>query len=267
MSTFEEMFPAEVESSVVATEPAITDSPTAGKPATTPEVPKVEDTTSTEKTNTENKNESSVAETNTVGTPAPIAEQPIVSLDTERLKQLHEATVYKPLETSLEILDEFGNLDQTKFETFMRENNKNVFSQAISAVNANNEAIEIENKAWDAVHKQYPEMNETLEKAVRGARVQDLINGGKGDLMELAKGIVGPIRDNKIKAIEDTNRVEREKSALSTIKPSNETPSAQAPSLIQQLKTAISNGNREGAQAIRHAILKEQIYGKNSNES
>lgn len=257
MPTFEEAFPDNSESTITLSEPAITDSPIEAKAPVPAEV--VEEST-----------EAPIAAdtSNQVPVEEPVKTQaPIAQIDTERLRQLNEATTYKPTETPLEILDEFGNIDSSKFETFMAKNNENVFSQAINAVNAKNEVIEIETKAWEAVHKQYPEMNETLEKAVRGARVQDLINGGSGDLLELAKGIVGPIRESRIKAVEDTNRIEREKESLAAIKPSNESPAAQAPSLMQQLKIEISKGNREGAQRIRHAILKEQIYGKNNNEN
>lgn len=216
-----------------------------------------------------------VADPAAVATPPVVTEPvatpkaPVETMDTERLAELAKASNYNPADTELDILDEFGNLDATKFGDFMRKNNESVFTQAVGAVQARNQAEQIENNAWNAVHEAYPELveNPSLEKAIRGARIQDLINGGKGDLNELAKGIVGPLRDNKIKAVEEVNRTIKKQENLGAAKPTTAQPEKVAPSLMTQLRTAITNGDNQAAQKIRHAILKERIYGKNSNEA
>jgi len=168
----------------------------------------------------------------------------------------------------LDIVDEFGNFDGKKFSDFMAENNKNVFNQALDSFTAISEADKIENQAWESVNEAYPELkgNPTLEKAIRGARIQDILGGGTGDLIELAKGIIGPIRENKIKAVEEVNRTIEKQDNLQVVKPTVAPVEQVTPTLMDQLKHALSVNDQQKANQIRHAIRKERIYGTNSKD-
>lgn len=186
------------------------------------------------------------------------------SVDTELLKRLSENSKYRPTDTNFDILDEYGALDPEKFQAFMAENNQNVFNQATNAVLTKLEAEKIEADAWGKVYTDYPELkeNKSLESALKGARIQDLVSGGKGDLIELAKGIVGPIRDNKIKAVESANKTIKKQESLSSFKPNVAQIEKVPTSLMTQLKQAISDGDSDTANRIRHEIRKERIFGK-----
>ena len=196
----------------------------------------------------------------------PEAEVPMI--DGEKLKALRETSRYKPTDMDLDIVDEFGNLDAEKFSEFMVKNNEAVFNQALTAVNANNQADRIENQAWEAVHKAYPELdkNPTLEKAIRGARIQDILSGGTGNLLELAKGVLGPIRENEIKAVESVNRTIEKQENLQVATPAVAPVERVAPTLMEQLKYALAQNDTQKANQIRHAIRKERIYGTNSKD-
>lgn len=190
------------------------------------------------------------------------------TMDGERLKALRNAGKYKPTEMDLDIVDEFGNFDGKKFSDFMADNNKNVFNQALDSFTAISEADKIETQAWESVNQAYPELkgNPTLEKAIRGARIQDILGGGTGDLLELAKGIVGPIRENKIKAVEEVNRTIEKQDNLQVVKPTVAPVEQVTPTLMDQLKHALSVNDQQKANQIRHAIRKERIYGTNSKD-
>lgn len=191
-------------------------------------------------------------------------EKPKPTIDMDLLKELNEASKYQPKDTNFDILDEYGALDPTKFQAFMAENNQNVFNQATNSVLSKLQAEKLENDMWEDVNTKYPELkeNENLKSALKGARIQDLISGGKGDLNELAKGIVGTIRDNKVKAIESVNKTITKQESLSSFKPSVAQTEKVPTSLMTQLKQAMSNGDAETANRIRHEIRKERIFGK-----
>lgn len=186
------------------------------------------------------------------------------SVDLELLQKLSEASKYKAQESELDILDEYGAVDPTKFQDFMLKNNQQVFNQAVNAVQARLQAERIEEAAWQDVTTKYPELkeSESLLSALRGARVQDLVSGGKGDLLELAKGIVAPIRDSKIKAVESVNKSIKKQESLSTFKPATAQIEKVPTNLMDQLKQAIATGNSEEANRLRHEVRKERIFGK-----
>lgn len=188
--------------------------------------------------------------------------------DSDRLMDLLGKTKYTASDVELDIYDEYGNVDANKMGSFMAANNERVFQKAVDAVNAKNEARDIEDASWSLVHKDYPEVKDKgLDTALRGARIQDLAAGGNGDLSRLAKDLVKPFRDSQIKAIEDVNRSVKEQDALATFKPVNATPEKTTPSNMQQLQTALKAGDTERATFLRHAIRKERIYGTDNKVS
>lgn len=194
-------------------------------------------------------------------------ESPVVGLTPEKLEELSRAQHYQPQAQDVDILDEFGNLDPAKFQSFMRDNNASVFEQAVNAVSARGEAEKIESATWDNLRGEYSnELNDNpgLEKVLRGARIQDIIAGGDGDLNRLAKEVIGPMRKSAIQAVEDVNRQVSEAEELSTYKPQNSAPQKQAAPLMTQLREALQAGDHGKAQQIRHAIRKERISGNNS---
>ncbi|MGV9002395.1 MAG: hypothetical protein ACOH18_05585 [Candidatus Saccharimonadaceae bacterium] len=184
----------------------------------------------------------------------------------EEITKLAEAADYRPGEIEVNFVDELGNFDPQAFGDFMKQNNQNVFNQAINAANARGQLVQIENDTWGQIKTDYPEVanNETLTSALRGARIQDLLAGGDGDLARLAKDIVGPIRENRIKAVEDTNRQITEQKKLETFTPENVAPDRAEPSLMSQLQAAVSSGDTQKAHSLRHAIRKERIDANNS---
>lgn len=197
---------------------------------------------------------------------APV-EEPASDYDGARFKELLDAQKYQAEEVTLDFYDEYGNIDQAKFGEFLQQNNQKVFEQATQAAMAKVEAQQIEEKLWNDVYTNYGEIkdNPALETALRGARIQDMVAGGDGDLTRLAKEIVAPIRQNKIKAIEDVNRSITEQKKLETFTPDAATPAPAAVPLMTQLKQALDAGDSERAQTLRHAIRKERIYGKSDN--
>lgn len=183
----------------------------------------------------------------------------------EEINKLAEAADYRPGEIEVTFVDELGNFDPQAFGEFMKQNNQNVFNQAINAANARGQLVQIENDTWAGIKKDFPEVagNETLTSALRGARIQDLLAGGDGDLNRLAKDIVGPIRENRIKAVEDTNRQITEQKKLETFKPENAAPEKAEPTLMSQLQQAVASGDTQRAHTLRHAIRKERISANN----
>lgn len=187
-----------------------------------------------------------------------------VTIDAKFLQNLKSETQYQATDIETDILDEYGNLDPKKFSEFMVKNNEHVFNQAITAVEARKNAVDIESQSWDDVYKEYPEVkdNESLESAIKGARLQDIISGGSGDLKELAKKIVAPMRKNKIEAIESVNKTIKSQESLSSFKPEVAATEKVSPSLLEQLKQARLSGDNDLASRITHAIRIERIYGK-----
>lgn len=184
----------------------------------------------------------------------------------EQIVELAKRADYQPAEVQADFVDELGNFDPQKFGEFMRANNENVFNQAIQAANARTQLTQIETDTWGAVESKYPEITEnpTIKSALRGARTQDVINGGDGDLERIAADIIGPMRQNKIDAVESVNRQVTEQKKLETFTPTNAAPDRAEPSLMSQLKSAVANGESEKAKSIRHAIRKERINANNS---
>lgn len=188
-------------------------------------------------------------------------------LTREDLETLAKAQSYQPSEVDVDIFDEFGSLDPAKFAAFMIENNQRVMQQATNAVETNARYERIETQAWESVKSNYPEIsdNPTLEQAVRGARIQDILSGGDGDLNRLAKSFIDPIRRGKIQAVEDTNRQVTEQEQLQTFRSDNAVPAPAAKPLMNQLREALAAGDTERANHLRHAIRKERIYGTTDN--
>ena len=183
----------------------------------------------------------------------------------EQITELAKQADYQPGEVEITFVDELGNFDPVAFGEFMKQNNQSVFNQAINAGKARSELTQIEGDTWSAVEKNFPEIagNDSLTKALRGARIQDVLAGGDGDLQRIAKDIVGPIRDNKIKAVEDVNKTITEQKKLDTFTPDNAAPERAEPTLMQQLQSAVVSGDTAKAQALRHAIRKERIDANN----
>lgn len=183
----------------------------------------------------------------------------------EQIQELAKAADYQPGEVEITFVDELGNFDPVAFGEFMKQNNASVFNQAIAATNARGELTQIEGDTWASIQQQFPEIagNETLTKSLRGARIQDVMAGGDGDLHRLAKDIVGPIRENRIKAVEDVNKTITDQKKLETFTPDNAAPERAEPTLMQQLQSAVKSGDTEKATAIRHAIRKERINANN----
>lgn len=183
----------------------------------------------------------------------------------EQIQQLADQADYRPQEVDINFLDELGNFDPQKFGEFMAENNKQVFNQALQAGNARTQLTQVESDTWAHVEKDFPEIagNDTLTKALRGARIQDIIAGGDGDLSRLATDIVGPIRENRIKAVEDANKTITDAKKLETFTPEGASVEAPSLSLMQQLSVAVQSGDTAKAQTLRHAIRKERINGNN----
>lgn len=246
-------------SNVVTSDPVDTGStPPAPAPAEAP----VEDTPVDETIKTETPAESEATPTEPVETPTEEEPTPVPTAD--YLKRLHEAQQFEAPTEAPDIFDDYGNVDPTKFAAYQAQRDAQVFEKAVNAVNAKAEAQQAELAAWDSVYSNYSEVkdSEVLQNALRGARIQDLSSGGDGDLNRLAKGLVAPFREAKIKATEAVNKTVEEAESLETAKPSAATPPQQAPSLLSQLNAAVANGDQEQAQRIRHAIRKERIYGK-----
>lgn len=183
----------------------------------------------------------------------------------EQIEQLAKQADYVPQEVEINFLDELGNFDPQKFGEFMAENNKNIFNQALQAGNARTQLTQVEQDTWAHVEKDFPEIagNDTLTKALRGARIQDIIAGGDGDLTRLATDIVGPIRDNRIKAVEDANQNITDQKKLGTFTPEGASTEAPTLSLMQQLQVAVQSGDTQKATSLRHAIRKERINANN----
>lgn len=183
----------------------------------------------------------------------------------EQIEQLAKQADYVPQEVEINFLDELGNFDPQKFGEFMAENNKNIFNQALQAGNARTQLTQVEQDTWAHVEKDFPEIagNDTLTKALRGARIQDIIAGGDGDLTRLATDIVGPIRDNRIKAVEDANQNITDQKKLETFTPEGASTEAPTLSLMQQLQVAVQSGDTQKATSLRHAIRKERINANN----
>lgn len=181
----------------------------------------------------------------------------------EELAELQQLTQYQPDEMEVDLVDEYGYIDPAKLQNFMAENNQRVFEKAVTAVKAQQRAETIETKTWERLHNDYPELKEnpTLETALRGARIADMVAGGDGDLRRIAQDFMKPIRDNKVKAVEDVNRKITQQESLETFTPETASPEEKpAPSLMSQLQTALRNGDQEEAQRLRHAIRKERIH-------
>lgn len=123
----------------------------------------------------------------------------------------------------------------------------------------------MEADTWSGIKEAYPEIadNSTLTNALKGARIQDLLAGGDGDLNRLASDIVGPIRENRIKAVEEVNKTLTDQKKLETFTPENAAPETQPVSLMGQLQAAVAAGDSAAAQALRHAIRKERINANN----
>lgn len=183
----------------------------------------------------------------------------------EQITELAKAADYQPGEVEITFVDELGNFDPVAFGEFMQKNNASVFNQAIAATKARGELVQVEGDTWASIQQQFPEIagNETLTSALRGARVQDVIAGGDGDLHRLAKDIVGPIRENRIKAVEDVNKTITDQKKLETFTPDNAAPERAEPTLMQQLQSAVQSGDTAKAQSLRHAIRKERIDANN----
>jgi hypothetical protein len=194
---------------------------------------------------------------------APTPEEPTATPTADYIKRLHESQQFEAGTEAPDIFDDYGNIDPTKFATYQSERDSYVFNKALEAVNTREQAQQAESAAWEAVHANYAEIKDSpaLENALRGARIQDISAGGDGDLSRLAKEIVAPFREAKIKATEAVNKTVEEAETLETIKPTAVTPPAQAPSLMAQLNAAIANGDTEQAQRVRHAIRKARIDG------
>lgn len=193
----------------------------------------------------------------------PPAEEEELSLPTvEHLQALHAAQQYQSEDVEIDFVDEHGFFDAKKFQDFMVQNNQRVYSQAVEASKAYDQAGKAEEAAWSKVNQTYPEIEKYgLDAALRGARIQDLTAGGDGDLARLAKDLAAPFRQNAIDAVEKANKVVEEAESLETLKPTNATPPKQEPSLMSQLKSAVDSGDAEAATRIRHAIRKQRIYG------
>lgn len=250
--------PTVTNTNVVPSEPAYTGSepqPEAPAPVEAPVEAPTEEPTETVETPTE-------APTESVETPPEEpAHQPITA---EHLQRLHEAQQLEPVTEAPDIFDDYGNVDPNKFNDYLNQRDARVFEQATYAATVREETQKTEQTAWDTVYSEYGEIkdNPALQNALRGARIQDLTAGGDGDLARLAKELVAPFRTAKIQATEAINKTVSEAEALETTKPTAATPPKEAPSLVHQLKAAIADGDTQRAQSIRHAIRKEQIYGK-----
>lgn len=185
-------------------------------------------------------------------------------LDAERLDALRAAQTYKPGDAQVDILDEFGNIDPEKFGAFMAQNNESVFNQAVNATKSYGETERIETQAWEDVYRDYPEIakGSPLETALKGARLQDVIDGGTGDLSELAKQITAPIRDAKIAAVESANKQVTQTKIDGAATPTKDaSPEAPAtPNNMDKLRAAIKDGRHDEAARIRHAIRRERIF-------
>lgn len=183
----------------------------------------------------------------------------------EEIQELAKRADYIPQEVEINFLDELGNFDPQKFGEFMAQNNQNIFNQALQAGNARTQLTQVEQDTWAHVEKDFPEIsgNDTLTKALRGARIQDLIAGGDGDLTRLATDIVGPIRDSRIKAVEDANQNITDQKKLETFTPEGASTEAPTLTLMQQLQTAVQSGDTQKATSLRHAIRKERINANN----
>lgn len=245
-------------SGVVETEPAHTGS----EPVKEAPAQPVAETTEPETTEPTETQPAESTEPAAEEAPAPATEPE----QQESILDLMGQQKYQETETNIDIFDEYGNLDPQKFASFLAENNKNVAEKAVSMMTATSKAQEMEETAWDKVYTDNPELkdNPTLEKALRGARIQDLVDGGDGDLSRLAKDLVAPLRTSQIKAQEDVARTVEDQEALSVTTPKNATTEPVQKSNMVLLREAISAGDTDRANQIRHAIRKERIYGKDS---
>lgn len=178
------------------------------------------------------------------------------------LEELRKKSQYQAAEIEADLLDEYGYVDPKKLEGFLAENNKRVFEQAVQAMEARQEAKEIETKTWESIYKKYPEVKEkeSLEKALRGARIADIVAGGDGDITRIATEFMAPIRDSKVAAIESVNRKISEQKSLETNVQEAATPERPAPSLMSQLKSALASGDTAKAQQVRNAIRMQRIH-------
>ena len=228
-----------------------TETPTENTETKTETTENQTDTPQTE-TNTENQTEDTNTETQT---------EEGAYLTAEQLRELRDSGQYQPPEEEADLTDEYGYIDPKKLQSYLNQRDEQVFNSAVRAVEARTEAEKIETEAWQSIHSTYPELKENaaLEQALRGARIADLAAGGDGNIHRIAQDFMKPIRDSRIKAVEDVNRQITEQKALETHAQESAAPERPAPSLMSQLRGALESGDRQKAQEIRNAIRMERI--------
>lgn len=229
------------------------------------------DTSTPDDTPAEPAEEAEAAPAETVEAPAETApaeevqEEELKLPTIDNIKAINEAQNYQPEDVEIDILDDDGYLDPKKFQAFMAQNNQSIFEKATQSVEARKGAQAAEDAAWGQVHEAYPEIKDyNLDKALRGARIQDITEGGDGDLARLARDLAAPYRTAKIEATEAANKSVEEVESLESLTPTTATPPKQAPSLMNQLSTAVANGDTETANRLRHAIRKARIHDTSS---
>lgn len=180
----------------------------------------------------------------------------------EDLEELDELSKVPSPDEAPDLTDEYGYVDPNKLMQYLEKRDQEVAEHAVKTFDARQRAERIEKETWDNVYKDFPEVktNETLEKALRGARILDITSGGDGDLARLASELVKPLRDSKVEAIEDVNRkITQQESLANNVQAAAAPEPGPGPSLMSQLRTALADGDHGRAQEIRNAIRMERI--------